>query len=316
MTQTSYSLVRVERTDTVATISIHRPEQLNGVNPAVLHQLQQAFEEVIAEPGIHGIIFGGEGKAFVVGADLGFFLRNIRSGNLARIVRFTEAGHRLMNTIDACPKPVIACVRGVALGAGVEFALACDRIVASPRASFGLPETGLGIYPGFGGTQRTPRRIGVGLAKWLIFTGKTLSATEARRAGLVDQIVSDELLESTARSAALNNIASDQTECESPDLIALERFFASHRADELRAGTADTGNDRALARAMKPVAAKGPIALRLAERLIEDGSRQTLAQGLQMEIDRVVEIFSTEDARRGLSFRANRQVGHPDFVGR
>jgi enoyl-CoA hydratase/carnithine racemase len=317
MTRTSFSLVKVERAGAVATISIHRPEQLNGVTPAVLHQLQQAFEEVIAEPDVRGIVFGGEGKAFVVGADLGFFLRNVRSGDLTRIVQFTKAGHRLMNTIDACPKPVVARVGGAALGAGVEIALACDFIVASPRAGFGFPETGLGIYPGFGGTQRTPRKIGVGLAKWLILAGKTLSAAEARRVGLVDLVVPHEQLEATARSLAVDGAAlGDPAEPYSPELAAIERLFASNRAEDLRTGRAGTGGQAALARAMKPVAAHGPVALRLAERLIEEGSRQSLAAGLQMEIDHVVEIFSTEDARRGLAFRANRQVGRPEFVGR
>ncbi|HBO46028.1 MAG TPA: hypothetical protein DD670_19320 [Planctomycetaceae bacterium] len=298
-------------------MSIQRPKELNGINPVVLHQMQQALHDVVADPNVRGIVIGGEGKAFVVGADLGFFLRNIESGNLERIVQYTRAGHRLMNAIDACPKRVVACVGGVTLGAGVEIALACDCVVASPRASFGLPETGLGIYPGFGGTQRTPRKIGVGLAKWLIFTGKTISASEAHKVGLVDHVVPHEQLEATARSRALDATRhAARAEATSPELEAIERFFASNRADELRLGRTDTRNNPTLARAMKLVAAKGPLALRLSERLIDEGSRQSLEAGLQMEIDHVVEIFSTEDAYRGLSFRAGRQVGRPEFAGR
>jgi len=310
-------MVKVERADGVATIRVNRPQHLNNVNPAVVHQLQQAFDEVAGEPGVRGIVFGGEGKAFVVGAELGFFLRNMEARDFARIVEFTKAGHRLMNTIDACPKPVVAAVGGVALGAGVEIALACDRIVASPRASFGLPETGLGIYPGFGGTQRTPRAVGVGLAKWLIFTGKTLSAAEARRIGLIDEVVPHEELEATTRRHVLEGTARRAArEPMTPELAALDRFFASNRADDLRLGQADTGGNPALARAMKSVATKAPVALRLAEWLIDEGSRRSLAAALQLEIDHALEIVSTEDAHRGILFRAHRQVGHPDFVGR
>ncbi len=316
MTQNDFSLIKVEQADGIATISINRPEQLNSVNPVVIHQLQLAFEQVSQDTSVRGVVFAGKGKAFVVGADLGFFLRNIDSGNLERIVQFTKAGHRLMNTIDACPKPVVACVGGVALGAGVEIALSCDHIVASPRASLGFPETGLGIYPGFGGTQRTPRVIGVGLAKWLIFSGKTLSANEARKVGLVGQVVAHEELDRTAQRCALEGTLTKNTSrALTPELAALEQFFLANRSDTLREGRAETSDNLALARSMKPVATKGPVALRIAERLIEEGSRRTLEAGLQMEIDHVVEIFSTEDARIGLSFRANRQVGRPEFVG-
>ncbi|NLE39189.1 MAG: enoyl-CoA hydratase/isomerase family protein [Pirellulaceae bacterium] len=317
MTRLSLSMVKIERAEDVATISIQRPDELNGVNPAVLHQMQRALDDVVDDPSVRAVVIGGQGRAFVVGADLGFFLRNIESGDMKRIVQFTLAGHRLMNAIDECPKRVVACVGGVALGAGVELALACDFVVASPRSSFGLPETGLGIYPAFGGTQRTPRRIGVGLAKWLIFTGKTLSASEARKIGLIDQVVPHEQLDHAARSIARDESSRDEVaEANSPELDAIGQFFALNRADELRAGRADSRNNPILSRAMKMVAAKGPLALRIAERLIEEGSRQTLAAGLQMEIDHVVEILGSEDAYRGLSFRARRQVGRPEFVGR
>jgi len=317
MAATSYTLVKVEQADGVATIRVNRPGQLNSVNPAVLHQLQQAVDEAIAEPGVRGIVLAGGEKAFIVGAEIGFFLRNLEAGDLDRIVQYTKAGHRLTDTIDASPKPVVAAVAGVALGAGTEFALACDRIVASPRASFGLPETGLGIYPGFGGTQRTPRAVGVGLAKWLIFTGKTLSAAEARRVGLVDEVVPHDELETTARRRVLENtVGRAPREPATPELAALERFFASHRADDLRLGRAATDANAVLARAMKAVGTKAPVALRLAEWLIDEGSRRSLAEGLQLEIDRAADIFRTEDARRGLAFCAARQVGHPDFVGR
>ena len=317
MTAIPLSLIQLEHDRDIATIRVNRPQHLNSVNPAAICQLQQAFDEVADDPAVCGIVFGGQGKAFVVGAELSFFLRNIKSNDLKRIVQYTEAGHRLMNTIDACPKPVVAAVGGVALGAGVEIALACDCIVASPRASFGLPETGLGIYPGFGGTQRTPRKVGVGLAKWLIYAGKTLSTIEAKRIGLVDEVVDHDELETVARRHIHTGTACRaEREPLSPELSAIEHFFETNPVERLRRGEADTGGNRVLVRAMKPVATKGPVALRLAERLIDQGMSRTLAEGLQLEIDHVLDIFRTEDALRGLSFRANRQVGHPEFLGR
>jgi len=270
---------------------------------------------VAADPQVSGIVIGGEGKAFVVGADIGFFLRNVESKEFGRIAQFTQAGHNLMNTIDRCPKPVVARVGGAALGAGTELALACDRVVASPRASLGFPETGLGIYPGFGGTQRTPRAVGIGLAKWLLFTGKTLSAAEAWTIGLVDRVVPHEELDDAARRCAGGILGPEKPGPRPPKIDALERFFESYGADQLLAGTADTGGDRLLARAMRRVAAGAPIALRYAERMIQEGAGRSLEAGLQMEIDHAAEIFSTKDAHTGLSFRVNRQFGQPTFEG-
>ncbi len=316
MTPTAdYSLLKLDVSEGLATITVNRPDALNGMNFAVLFQMHRAVQQAIADSHVRAIILGGEGKAFVVGADLGFFIRNIEAGDLARIVKLTEAGHLLMNTIDASPKPVVVRVQGVALGAGTELALACDRVVASPMASFGLPETGLGIYPGFGGTQRTPRALGVGLAKWLMYTGKTISANEARRIHLVHHVVPQEVLDVEARRCALGLLAWEPDEL-ATEHIQLDRFFCSHPVDELRTGTLDEGLPPHLRRAVRPIAAKAPIALQMVEQLIDRGTQLSLRDGLQLEIDYATQIFSTEDALRGLSFRANRQVGQPCFLGR
>jgi enoyl-CoA hydratase/3-hydroxyacyl-CoA dehydrogenase len=281
-----------------------------------MHQLHQAFDEAAADPNVSGIVIAGEGKAFVIGADIGFLIRNIEAKNYARCVQFTKAGHRALNAIDGCPKTVVARLNGAALGAGIEIALACDRVVASPAATVGFPETGLGLYPGFGGTQRTPRAAGVGLAKWMILSGKRLSAADALRIGLIDHIVPPGELEDAARNAALGKLPEEERQARPPHFDAIGRFFESSRADDLRAGTADTGGDPVLARAMKPVAFKAPLALRVSEQLIEEGIRKPLADGLQMEIDHSLEICRTEDALRGLTFFSRRLVGQPVFVGR
>lgn len=316
MPPTTLSLIKVEQAEGIATITISRPEVLNSLNPAVIHQLHQAFDEVVQDRGVQSIVITGEGKAFVVGADLGFFVRNVEAGDLERIVKFTEAGERLFSAIDRCPKCVVARLNGLALGGGAELALACDRIVASPRAGLGFPETGLGIFPALGGTQRLPRAIGVGLAKWLIFTGKTLSAADAARIGLVDRVVPDEQLEAAACDAARGTHSHARPAALPAEFATIARFFAENRADDLRLGTANTEGNPELERVMHQVASKAPIALEFAETLIEQVSQRTLDEGLQMEIDHVMAIYSTQDAYRGLSSRVRRQIGRPVFEGR
>jgi enoyl-CoA hydratase/3-hydroxyacyl-CoA dehydrogenase len=310
------SSVRYDVADGVATIVVDRPDVLNSLGPEVIPSLHDAFRQAIADDRVRGIVLGGQGKAFIVGVDIDHYLRCVESRELWRIVRFTEAVHGLLDTIDRSPKRVVARLGGAALGGGFEFALACDYLVASPAASFGFPETGLGIYPGFGGTQRASRIVGTALTKWLMFTGKTLSAAEALALGVVHQVVPNDQLESTCRAIAQGGPCPNRDQQRTPELAAMERFFATHRVDDLHAGTADCGGDAALARAMKAVAPKSLVALRLVERLIDQGSRTSLEEGLRLEVDCVIEGFSTEDAYRGLTFRAKRGLGQPVFAGR
>ena len=310
------SQVRIERSDGVATITINRPDHLNTVTPALVQQLRWAFDEVSEDPEVEGIIIAGAGKVFSVGAEIGFLLRNIEAGDLARIRSVTYAAHDLFNVIDDCPKPVVARVHGVAIGAGVEIILSCDRVVACPQATFCLPETGLGIFPCLGGTQRATRAVGPGLAKWLMYTGKSISAAEALKIGLVDEITAPDELDEVCRGHALGNLPGKRPRELSEQLASIAAFFEWHRVDEIRAGSADTGNNPVLERAMKSVAAKAPIALQFVERLIDEGARRPFAEGLQMEIDHVMQIYRTADAYRGLLVRTKPPVGAPVFEGR
>jgi enoyl-CoA hydratase/3-hydroxyacyl-CoA dehydrogenase len=166
-----FRLVTSQVEDGIATLTINRPDAMNALNEDVVRQLHEAFRSAVSNPAVRGIVLAGSGKAFVAGADIRFFVRNIEEKNLQRIVAFTKAGHALLDDIDRSPKPVVARIDGLALGGGVELALACDTLIATPKASFAFPETGIGIFPGLGGTQRLTRRVGVGLAKWLVFTG-------------------------------------------------------------------------------------------------------------------------------------------------
>ena len=208
-------------------------------------------------------------------------------------------------------KPVVACIHGLALGGGLELALACQRILVAPSATLGLPETSLGLYPGLGGTHRLPHKIGVGLAKWLIYTGKILSAAEARNIGLADDLVAEADLQEAAREAILASRPSEPRPQPPAETLALEAFFQSHTVAELLADRADIQGNPRLLGALRRVRANAPVALRLAEWLIDEG-RQRPAEAMQLVLDRLPELFATRDARAGLSAVGKRQ---PVFQG-
>ncbi|MEE9464265.1 MAG: 3-hydroxyacyl-CoA dehydrogenase/enoyl-CoA hydratase family protein [Candidatus Neomarinimicrobiota bacterium] len=278
----------------IGILTVNRPEALNALNPVVVDQLGAAFDSLAADDNIDTIVITGSGKAFVAGADIGFFIGHIKRGTLPEIVTFTRQGQELLQRIDDCPKTVVAVVNGLALGGGLELALAADRIVALPGALLAFPETGIGIYPGLGGTQRTTQRIGSGLTKYLIYTGQMLTAGQAQEIGLVDNVVTWEELD-----AVLDG--STALEAGKPDLSAdwrqVAEVFDKYTLDDLLVANEGDDPDLAsgkIAKARKKIRRKAPVALRLAERLIDAG------KGPTSELEYLVEIFSTKDALAGL----------------
>jgi len=309
-----FSLVRSEVADGIATLTINRPDAMNALNEEVVAQLEEAFFRAAEEPSVKGIVIAGSGKAFVAGADIRFFVRNMESGDLDRIARFTERGHALLRGIDACSKPVVARVHGFALGGGVELALACHTIIVTPKATLAFPETGIGIYPGLGGTQRTTRRVGQGLAKWLVLTGQTIGADEALAIGLVDRVVPYEQLDAAVADAVATGRKSDKAVRPlSPDHRAIADFFTRNDVEALRTGAAPAGPDPRLAKAVRKVESKAPIALRIAADLIDRGAGLPIDEALALELSRLHEIFSTKDAYEGLSSLGKRP---PLFEGK
>ena len=180
-------LVLVEHDGPVAVVTINRPDKLNALNLAVLRALTTAFHALlVGEPPPRAAILTGAGdKAFVAGADIA----EMRALAPAQAKAMSDTGHRLGALLEAAPFPVLAAVNGFALGGGCELALACDFIYASDRAKFGQPEVNLGVIPGFGGTQRLGRRVGVGRARELVYTGDILDAQAALGIGLVNAVV-------------------------------------------------------------------------------------------------------------------------------
>jgi len=177
--------VKLEVKGHIATITMNRPEAMNALNEKVLRELKETIAQIRDDPAVRVVIITGEGPAFVAGADI----RAMMSKNLVEIREFTSFGHEVLKDIETLEKPVIAAINGFALGGGLELALACDIRLASTEARMGFPEVGLGIFPGFGGTQRAAHSIGKGRACELIFTGIPIGAEEAAKIGLVNRAV-------------------------------------------------------------------------------------------------------------------------------
>ena len=172
-------------TDGHATVSVNRPDKLNALNEQVIAELEEAFRAVRDSDEIRGAILTGSGdRSFVAGADITQFLDLTADDGR----RFAERGQAVFSLIETSPKPVIAAVNGFALGGGCELALACHLRTAAPSAVFGQPEVNLGIIPGYGGTQRLPRIVGLGFATEMILTGEHIAAERAYEVGLVNRI--------------------------------------------------------------------------------------------------------------------------------
>ena len=199
------SYIKIKNENLISEVIIDRLEALNAMNPEVLSELADAVQKVILDENTGVIIITGEGdKAFIAGADI----KAMQQMNAEEALRYGKAGQKLTMIIESSPKPIIAAVNGFALGGGCELAMACHMRVVSENASFGQPEVKLGLLPGWGGTQRLPKIVGVGKAVELITTGKIINAEESYRIGLANKICSTDQLMNESRKLAseiLNN---------------------------------------------------------------------------------------------------------------
>lgn len=193
----------LEQQGHIGILTVNRFEALNSLNSEVLSDLSKALDVIEANDEIFVVIITGKGRSFVAGADIA----QMRDFGAVEGKAFSDYVNSIFLRIENLQKPVIAAVNGFALGGGCELAMACDIRIASDRAKFSQPEVGLGIIPGFGGTQRLPRIVGIGKAMELILSARTIDATEAKEIGLVNQVVPHELLMETSVELA-NAIAS------------------------------------------------------------------------------------------------------------
>jgi enoyl-CoA hydratase len=193
-----YQTIRYEKNGNLAIAAINRPEALNALNGTVLQELSQVVAEVENDAEVRAFILTGEGRAFVAGADIG----EQNALDVASARKFSQFGSSIFRRIEKLEIPTIAAVNGFCLGGGCELAMSFDIILASEKAKFGQPEVGLGITPGFSGTQRLPRRVGVAKAKELLFSGRMITAAEAEKIGLVNAVYpAEELMNATMEMA-------------------------------------------------------------------------------------------------------------------
>ena len=309
------SYVDLEIKRNIARIKINRPESMNAINEKVIHQLDERFKVANKNPKVKAIILEGAGKAFIAGADIQYFIKNIEQNKINDICKFTRYGHTVVNKIDKSKIPVIVKLDGLALGGGAEIALAADSIIATEKGCFGFPETGIGIYPGLGGTQRTTRYIGKELAKYLIFTGKIIDAKTAALIGLVEYVIpSDEVdnkITEIVKSGKLIK-KTQKKEVKLPEKFQrIKDYFSDENIQSLLSGKDDL--DELGQKIAKTISYKAPIAIKLANKIIDDGSKLELNKGLEIELNYLSEIFSTKDALEGLNSVIKRK--RPEFQG-
>jgi enoyl-CoA hydratase len=255
-------LIQLAREDAVAVLTIDRPEAMNALDVATLEELRDRLSELRDDDGVGAIVLTGAGdRAFAAGADIKYM-----SGlSVDEAKEWGGLGHEVGQLLETAPKASIAAINGFALGGGCELALACDIRYASSTAKLGQPEVNLGIFPGWGGTQRLARACGLGVAKDLILTGRVVEADEALRIGLVNAIFDPgELLEQTLETASL-------------------------------------------------IASKGPLAVAAAKAAINHSLQGDHVENLLFEVDRFGELFSSADAKEGMTAFVEKRA--PDFAG-
>ncbi len=241
---------------------------MNVLNSALLGELDGVLDDIAKDDSLCAVLTGA-GRAFVAGADI----KEMKDMNEEEGKEFAKRGQSVFDKIETLQKPVIAAVNGFALGGGTELAMSCDVRIASNAAKFGQPEVNLGVIPGFGGTQRLSRLVGAGKAKELIYTGDIISAEDALAIGLVQQLV-----EGYRRD-------------ESGELVRDERGRPVQDNDPVL--------EAALAMARK-IASKGPLAIRHAKRVINEGLNMTIRQGLDLEAAEFGALFSSFDQKEGM----------------
>jgi enoyl-CoA hydratase len=254
------SLVEVERDGAVAVVLLNRPDQLNALSDELMEELVTALQKLDGDDEIRCIVLGGSERAFAAGADIG------QLAEASSIELYYQRRVERWDAIRALWTPLVGAVSGFCLGGGCELAMSCDLIVASETAKFGQPETGLGIIPGAGGTQRLTRAVGKPVAMDVILSGRFLSADEALRAGLVSRVV--------AREAWLEEAK----------------------------------------RVARDIAAKGPVATRLAKEAVDRAFEGPLSLGLEYERRLLYLAFASEDATEGLTAFVEKR--RPEFRGR
>jgi enoyl-CoA hydratase/3-hydroxyacyl-CoA dehydrogenase len=306
-----FNFVDVVQTGGVATVRLNRPEAMNALNETLVTQLGAVLDDLNADNSVDTIVLEGAGKAFVAGADVKFFVDKIRANSFPDIYDFTADGHIVLNKLENSPKTTIALTTGLALGGGLELALACDYRVGTRRSQFRFPETNIGIYPGLGGTQRTVRICGIQAARWAVLAGNFVDSKTAHALGILTHLVEPAEVSSTVDNIAASGKPGSKypgapLNPEHPVATFASAFYSDENMAGLLAGSCPDGfdeEDRNVSRQLKSLSRTAPIALRMANELL-NGATETgddLTAGLALELESLEDIFSTSDALEGLS---------------
>ena len=305
----SFSYVDLNVNDGIATITINRPEAMNALNETVVSQLGEALDAANADSSVRTIVLDGAGKAFVAGADVKFFVDKIRADSFPDIYDFTANGHTVQDKLESSSKTTIALTTGLALGGGLELALACDYRIGTRKTQFRFPETSIGIFPGLGGTQRPARIAGLPAARWAVLAGNFMDARTAADLGLVTNLVDVTEVDNTISSLDSTGKPADKypgkpANSDSKVAIFAEAFYSDDNLISILDGNCPEGfdsEDKNVARQMKSLSRTAPIALRMASNLIDVAGTTELSDGLSQELGNLETIFSTNDALEGLS---------------
>ena len=304
-----FNYVDLSVDDGIATVTINRPEAMNALNETVVNQLGAVLDSANADASVHTIVLDGAGKAFVAGADVKFFVDKIRADSLTDIYDFTANGHVVLDKLESSSKTTIALTTGLALGGGLELALACDFRIGTRKTQFRFPETSIGIFPGLGGTQRPARICGIPAARWAVLAGNFMDAQTAADLGLVSHLVDISEVDSTILAIATsgkpeNKYPGIPTSPDSKVATFATTFYCDENMDSLLSGMCPEGfdaEDRTVTRQLKALSRTAPIALKMANILIDAAGNTDLQTGLAMELDGLDSIFSTADSLEGLS---------------
>ncbi len=305
----SFRYVDLHVNDGIATITINRPEAMNALNETVVSQLGEALDAANADSSVRTIVLDGAGKAFVAGADVKFFVDKIRADSFPDIYDFTANGHSVQDKLESSSKTTIALTTGLALGGGLELALACDYRIGTRKTQFRFPETSIGIFPGLGGTQRPARIAGLPAARWAVLAGNFMDARTAADLGLVTNLVDVTNVDNTISSLHSTGKPADKypgkpANSDSKVAIFAESFYSDDNLISILDGNCPEGfdsEDKNVARQMKSLSRTAPIALRMASNLIDVAGTTELSDGLSQELGNLETIFSTNDALEGLS---------------
>ncbi len=299
----AFNFVDLEIKDAIAYITVNRPEAMNALNETVVAQLARRFDEAQKNPEVSAIVFQGAGKAFVAGADIKYFVDKIKADKIADIAEFTRKGHELLLKIENSDKLTIALLDGLSLGGGSELALACQAIIATPAGSMGFPETGIGIYPGLGGMLRMARFVGPELAKYYVFTGAFISAEDAEKLGIVTRLVNPANVDSTISELVSKGAPDKYRQHEVPEHFKpLAKVCSSANLTRLLAGKLPEGvPEEIAAKTAKIIGYKAPLALKLANEIIDQQVGKSMSEAVEIELGRLTDSFSTADALEGLS---------------